>query len=55
MPQMRRPIEIFSRTLIPCEQRHSALEKEAHAIVEAFPKWRHLIGRYIFFKTRSVG
>ena len=45
--QSGRPIAFFSRTLSRSEQRHSAIEKEAYAIVEALRKWRHyLIGRY---------
>lgn len=44
--QAGRPVAFFSRTLSPCEQRHSAVEKEAYAIVESLRHWRHyLIGR----------
>ena len=44
--QAGRPVALFSRTLSPCEQRHSTVEKEAYAIVEALRHWRHyLLGR----------
>ena len=44
--QAGRPVAFFSRTLSPCEQRHSAVEKEAYAIVESLRHWRHyLLGR----------
>ena len=43
--QSGRPVAFFSRTLNPSEKRHSAVEKEAYAVVEALRKWRHyLIG-----------
>lgn len=38
-----RPVAFFSRTLTPAEQKHSSVEKEAYAIVEAIRKWRHLL------------
>jgi len=38
-----RPVAFHSRTLSPSEQRHSAVEKEAYAVVEALRKWRHLL------------
>ena len=42
-----RAVAFHSRTLSLSEQRHSAIEKEAYAIVEALRKWRHLlIGRH---------
>jgi len=37
------PVAFHSRTLSPSEQRHSAVEKEAYAVVEALRKWRHLL------------
>ena len=37
--QSGRPVAFFSRTLSGSEQRHSAVEKEAYAIVEAVRKW----------------
>ena len=44
--QAGRPVAFFSRTLNSSEQKHSAVEKEAYAIVEALRKWRHyLTGR----------
>ena len=36
--QSGRPVAFFSRTLTGSEQRHSAVEKEAYAIVEALRK-----------------
>ena len=52
-----RPVAFFSKTLSQCEQRHSSVEKEAYAIVEAIRKWRHfLIGKHFTLMTdqRSV-
>ncbi|XP_054260530.1 uncharacterized protein LOC128985173 [Macrosteles quadrilineatus] len=52
-----RPVAFFSRTLTNSEQKHSSIEKEAYAIVEALRKWRHyLIGRHFRLITdqRSV-
>lgn len=47
LSQLGRPVAFFSRTLSCCEQRHTAVEKEAYAIVEALKKWRHyLVGRH---------
>ena len=44
--QNGQPVAFFSRTLQPHERRHSSVEKEAAAIVEAIRKWRHyLVGR----------
>ncbi|XP_063222991.1 uncharacterized protein LOC134531237 isoform X1 [Bacillus rossius redtenbacheri] len=46
LTQNKRPVAFFSRTLTKSEQHHSAVEKEAYAIIEALRKWRHyLIGR----------
>ena len=45
--QNGRPVAFFSRTLSASERKHSAVEKEAYAIVEAIRKWRHfLTGRH---------
>ena len=41
--QSGRPVAFFSRALSNSEQRHSAVEKEAYAIVEALRKWRHYL------------
>ena len=47
-----RAVAFHSRTLSLNEQRHSAIEKEAYAIVEALRKWRHLlIGRHFTIVT----
>lgn len=47
LSQSGRPVAFFSRTLSSSECRHSSVEKEAYAIVEALKKWRHyLIGRH---------
>lgn len=44
--QEGRPVAFFSRTLSPTERKHSAVEKEACAIVESVKKWSHyLTGR----------
>ena len=39
--QNGRPVEFFSRTLQGSELKHSAVEKEAQAIVESIRHWRH--------------
>ena len=55
--QCGRPVAFFSRTLNQTEQKHSAVEKEALAIVEAVRKWRHyLYNRHFTLLTdqRSV-
>lgn len=57
LSQSGRPVAFFSKTLSHSEQNHSAVEKEALAIVEALKKWRHfLIGRHFKLITdqRSV-
>jgi RNase H-like domain found in reverse transcriptase len=47
LSQSGRPVAFFSRSLTECEKRHSSIEKEAYAIVEAVRKWKHfLIGRH---------
>ena len=55
--QQGRPVAFFSRTLSQTEQRHSSVEKEAYAVVEALRKWKHyLIGRHFKLITdqRSI-
>ena len=37
-----RPVAFHVRSLSLTEQKHSAIEKEAYAIVEALRKWRHI-------------
>ena len=46
--QNGRPVAFHARTLSIIEQKHSAIEKEAYAIVEALRKWRHLLIRKHF-------
>jgi len=41
--QAGRPVAFFSRTLQGPEARHSSVEKEAQAIVEAIRYWRHYL------------
>ena len=41
--QNGRPVAFFSRSLTSTEKHHSAIEKEACAIVEALRKWRHFL------------
>ena len=43
LSQDDRPVAFFSRSLSAPERRHSAIEKEACAIVEAIRKWRHYL------------
>ena len=43
LTQNGRPVAFFSRTPTSAEQKHSSVEKEAYAIVEANRKWRHLL------------
>ena len=55
--QNKRPVAFFSRTLSASEQRHSSIEKEAYAIIEALRRWRHyLLGQHFKLITdqRSV-
>ena len=55
--QNGRPVAFFSRTLQESERKHSAVEKEVQAIVEAIRHWRHfLTGQHFSHKTdqRSV-
>ena len=41
--QEGRPVAFYSRTLSGSEKSHSAVEKEAYAIVESIKKWRHFL------------
>ena len=55
--QHNRPVAFFSRMLSKNEPRHSSIEKEACAIVEAVRKWAHFLsGRHFTIITgqRSV-
>ena len=57
LSQKGRPVSFFSRTLSKIEQKHSAIEKEAAAIVEAVRKWKHyLTGKHfnLIADQRSV-
>ena len=50
--QSGKPVAFFSRSLKEHERRHSSIEKEACAIVEACRKWRHyLTGRKFLLIT----
>lgn len=52
LSQGGRPVAFFSRSLSDSEKRHSAVEKEAYAIIESVRKWRHfLLGRYFRLVT----
>lgn len=47
LSQNDKPVAFFSRTLSGSERRHSSIEKEAQALVEALRHWRHyLIARH---------
>ena len=55
--QAGKPVAFFSRSLSETERRHSAVEKEAYAIVESIRAWKHYLqGRYFKLITdqRSV-
>jgi hypothetical protein len=57
LSQRGRPVAFFTRTLHGSEMRHSAVEKEAAAIVESLDFWRHyLAGKHFTLITdqRSV-
>ena len=43
LSQDGRPVAFFSRSLKPHERAHSAVEKEASAIIEAVRHWRHFL------------
>lgn len=52
LSQNGRPVAFFSRSLNVSERHHSAIEKEASAIVESLRKWRHhLIGKHFILIT----
>ena len=54
--QNGRPVAFFSRTLQEAERRHSAVEKEAYAIIEAVRHWRHyLTARHFKLTTDQQG
>lgn len=47
LSQSGRPVAFFSRTLSQTERHHSAVEREAYAIVESLKKWKHfLLGKH---------
>ena len=48
LTQAGRPVAFFSRSLNTSEQKYAAVEKEAHAIVEALRKWRHYLAGHHF-------
>ena len=55
--QNGKPVAFYARTLSTSEQRHSAMKKEAYAVVEALRKWKHLLlGKHFTLMTdqRSV-
>ena len=55
--QNGKPVAFHARTFSTSKQRHSAVEKEAYAVVEALRKWKHLLlGKYFTLITdqRSV-
>ena len=55
--QNNKPVAFHARTLSSTEQKHSSVEKEAYAIVEALRKWKHLLfGKHFNLVTdqRSV-
>ena len=57
LSQAGRPVAFFSRTLQESEKKHSAVEKEAQAVVEAVRHWRHYLScRHFTIRTdqRSV-
>ena len=50
--QNGRPVAFHSRTMSASEKKHTAVEKEAYAVVEALRKWRHLLlGRHFTLLT----
>ena len=52
LTQAGRPVAFFSRMLNGSEQKYAAVEKEAHAIVDALRKWRHyLAGKHFTLIT----
>jgi len=53
--QNGRPVAFFSRTLQEAERKHSAVEKEACAIIEAVRHWRHYLTRHFKITTDQQG
>ena len=52
LPLLINPVAFFSRILNESEKKHSAVEKEAYAIVEAVRKWRqYRAGRHFTLIT----
>ena len=50
--QNSKPMAFHARTLSCTEQKHSSVEKEAYAIIEALRKWKHLlIGKHFNLVT----
>ena len=43
LSQSGRPVAFFSRALNASELKHSAIEKEAYAIVESIRRWKHFL------------
>nr|XP_014294134.1 uncharacterized protein LOC106692604 [Halyomorpha halys] len=57
LSQCGRPVAFFSQKLNDSERKHSAVEKEAYAVISALKKWRYyLLGRFfkIITDQRSV-
>jgi len=55
--QNGKPVAFYARTFSQAEQKHSAVEKEAYAVIEALRKWKHLLlGKHFNLVTdqRSV-
>ena len=48
LSQNNRPVAFFSRMLNGSELKHSAVEKEASAIIEAVRKWKHYLTGHHF-------
>ena len=46
--QNGRPVAFYSRSLNRNELRHSSVEKEATAIIEALRRWNHLLTGRLF-------
>ena len=52
LTQNGKPVAFFSRMLHGSELQHSAIEKEAQAVIESIRHWRHyLTGRHFTLKT----
>ena len=53
--QNNKPVAFHAQTLSSTEQKHSSVEKEAYAIVEALRKWKHLlIGKHLNLVTDQL-